>query len=69
MPYTRYGEINKGEKPYNEYPVFNFYEGHFQVREGDWVWNEGGHALPSPLSNQAPPCLFAHSHLAPSRSR
>lgn len=31
MPYTRYGEINKGEKPYSLQPVFNFYQGHFQV--------------------------------------
>lgn len=34
MPYTRYGEINKGEKPYYEQPVFNFYQGHFQVGLG-----------------------------------
>lgn len=34
MPYTRYGEINKGEKPFYEQPVINFYQGHFQVGLG-----------------------------------
>ncbi|PRW58816.1 taurine catabolism dioxygenase [Chlorella sorokiniana] len=37
VPYTRYGEVNKGEKPYYEQPVFNFYQGHFQISVNDLV--------------------------------
>ena len=50
MPYTRYGEINKGEQPYYEQPVFNFYQGHFQVGlDGAWLWHASPASLPAPM--------------------